>query len=86
MLGPVGGVYAEPRKSCLVFWVCSRGRYTRNPSLDIYLLSVHGETSNMYLHHKSQGTMDLTSNKVRESKIGPRRMHERSLPRDLIRL
>ena len=31
----------EPRKSRVVFSVCSRARYTRNPSLDIYLLSVH---------------------------------------------
>ena len=30
----------EPRKSRVVFSVCSRGRYTRNPSLDIYLLAV----------------------------------------------
>ena len=30
----------EPSKSRVVFLVCSRGRYTRNPSLDIYLLSV----------------------------------------------
>ena len=30
----------EPRKSRVVFSVCSRGRYTRNPSLDIDLLSV----------------------------------------------
>ena len=32
----------KPRKSRVVFLVCSRGRYTRNPSLDIYLLSVQG--------------------------------------------
>ena len=31
----------KPRKSRVVFSVCSRGRYTRNPSLDIYLLSVY---------------------------------------------
>ena len=31
----------EPRKSRVVFSVCSRARYTRNPSLDIYLLGVH---------------------------------------------
>ena len=30
----------KPRKSRVVFSVCSRGRYTRNPSLDIYLLAV----------------------------------------------
>ena len=30
----------EPRKSRVVFSVRSRARYTRNPSLDIYLLSV----------------------------------------------
>ena len=30
----------EPRKSRVVFSVCSRARYTRNPSLDIDLLSV----------------------------------------------
>ena len=30
----------KPRESRVVFSVCSRGRYTRNPSLDIYLLSV----------------------------------------------
>ena len=31
----------EPRKSRVVFSVCPRGRYTRNPSTDIYLLAVH---------------------------------------------
>ena len=30
----------EPRKSRVVVSVCSRARYTRNPSLDIDLLSV----------------------------------------------
>ena len=30
----------EPRKSRVMFSVCPRARYTRNPSLDIYLLSV----------------------------------------------
>ena len=30
----------KPRKSRVVLSVCSRARYTRNPSLDIYLLSV----------------------------------------------
>ena len=31
----------KPRESRVVFSVCSRARYTRNPSLDIYLLSVY---------------------------------------------
>ena len=36
----LGASTREPHKSRVVFSVCSRARYTRNPSLDIDLLSV----------------------------------------------
>ena len=41
----------EPRKSRVVFSVCSRARYTRNPSLDIYLLAVFEILESKLLSH-----------------------------------
>ena len=75
----------EPRKSRVVFWVCSRGRYTRNPSLDIYLLAVYCSSSSKF---NSLEWLDPSVAEERDLVVpagdGPRPARRRALLRLLV--